>query len=219
MTVNEYIEKNYYLLKNEFYKIASDNKNESVEDLFHDCLEIFMRHKKAQEVIDNGTAKFFLIRIGLNQYRSTSSDYHFTYRLPLTDLMDEIEVPDEEYDVTEDVMMDVLMQSLDSMYKKDDTRYRAMIIILYHSLGNNYSEVERQFNIPRTTVRLHYKEGMEILAQVMNENITRLNNGTFRLNSNLDSFVLDWCNSFGTNEQQALSMASKLFTSKYFSAS
>lgn len=219
MNVHDYITTNYYSLKNEFHKIAADDKYDSVEDLFHDCLEIFMRHRKAQEVVDNGTAKFFLIRIGLNQYRSTSSDYHFTYRLPLTDLMEEIEIEDEEYDATEDIMTDLVMQSLDSMYKDEQTRYKSMLIIMYHSLGNNYSEVERQFNIPRTTVRLHYKDGIQILKQIIQDNLTKLDNGTFRLSPNLNSFVSDWCNSFGTDEQQTISMASELFKSKYFSVS
>lgn len=219
MTPNDYIQANYYELKNKMFNITRGENKDLFEDCFHDVLAIFLQHRKAAEVVANGKAQYFIARIFLNQWRSSSSDFHLTYRLPLVNLTDDTELADTDYDITEDVLIDVLMQSLDEMYKDDETRYKAMIVILYHSLGNNYSEVERQFNIPRTTVRLHYKEGLEILNNLIRNNLNLLDNGDFKLSSDLNSFVTDWCNNFGTDEQQVVSMASKLFASKYFSVS
>ena len=219
MEVNNYIQENYYQLKNKMFNITRGENKDLFEDCFHDVLTIFLQHHKASEVVANGKAQFFIARIFLNQWRSSSSDFHLTYRLPLMDLTDDTELADTDYDITEDVLIDVLMQSLDEMYKNDDSRYKAMIVILYHSLGNNYSEVERQFNIPRTTVRLHYKEGIALLNDIIKKNLKLLDNGDFRLSEDLNQFVTDWCNNLGTDEQQTVSMASKLFTSKYFSVS
>lgn len=219
MTPNEYIDKNYYSLKNEFFNITKGERTDLFDDYFHDVLTIFLTHPKAQDVIDNDTAKFFLIRIGLNQWRSKTSTFHYQYRVPFTELTEELLVSDELYDVEIDVLIDVMMHSLDEMYKDDELRYQAMIVILYHSLGNNYSEVERQFNIPRTTVRNIYLKGLDNLKHYVNNNLKNLKHGTFNLSKDISNVVSDWCNSFGTDEQQTLSVASQLFKSKYFKPS
>ena len=217
MTPNEYLDKNYYSIKNELNNNTKGERRDLAEDFVHDVMTVFLTHKKAQQVIDNDTARFFIIRIGLNQWRSSTSTFHYQYRVPFTDLTDELMITDSEYDLEVDVLIDVLMQSLDEMYQLNErSRYTCMIIILYHSLGNNYSEVERQFDIPRTTVRNLYLEGMETLKQITDSNIQKLNNGVFQLSDNISSVVNDWCNSLGTDEQQTISMASQLFKAKYF---
>jgi DNA-directed RNA polymerase specialized sigma24 family protein len=216
MTASQYIENNYYLLKNEFYNITRGASTDLFEDFFHDCLSIFLTHKKAEEVIENGTAKFFLIRIGLNQWRSTTSAFHYQYRTHLTqELTDEI--VDTDYDFEVDVLMDVLLRSLDEMYNLDErSRYKAMVIILYHSLGNNYSEVQRQFDIPRTTVKDIYVSGIKQLSEIVSTNLQKLDNGTYELSNDFASQFNDWCNNRSLTEQQAVSMASELFKTQYF---
>jgi hypothetical protein len=102
------------------------------------------------------------------------------------------------------------------MYNNEQTRYKAIIIILYHSLGNNYSEVERQFEIPRTTVRNLYNSGIEILKQHVTNNLKSIENGHRKLSSTLSTIVNDWCDSIGSDEQQTVSMVSELFKTKYF---
>lgn len=216
MTVSEYIQDNYYLLKNEFFNITSGERTDLFEDFFHDCLSIFLTHKKAQDVVDNGTAKFFLIRIGLNQWRSKTSAFHYQYRIHLTEQLSD-EIADTDYDFEIDVLMEIVLRSLDDMYKLDDkSRYRAMVVILYHSLGNNYSEVQRQFDIPRTTVRDIYQAGIKQLSEIVSTNLQKLDNGTFELSNDFSSQFNDWCNNRSLTEQQAVSMASELFKTQYF---
>ncbi len=217
MTVNEYIQENYRYLKSEMYNITNGENKHLFEDFYHDCLEIFLKHKKAQQVVDNGTAKYFLIRIGLNNWRSKTSKFHYQYRQKLIELTDSIDLTSEEYDVTVDVMIDVVMKSLDEMYNLDEkSRYRAMIIVLYHSFGNNFSEVERQFEIPRTTVRELYTAGIKQLNEIIVNNITKLKNGEFRLSSNITEVDANWGSLFGSDSKQTLSIASRLFASGYF---
>lgn len=217
MTVNDYINKNYYHLKNEMYNITNGENNDLFDDFYHDCLEIFLRHEKAQQVVDNGSAKYFLVRIGLNQWRSKTSTFHYQYRLHMIDLTEDIDLPYEAYDVSADIMMDVMMSGLDRMYKLDEkSRYRAMMIIIYHSLGSNFSEVERQFEIPRTTVREIYNAGKEQLKQIITQLLKDLDNGDFKLNRDITQLNADWCDLFGSDTEQTVSMASRLFQSKYF---
>lgn len=216
MTVNKYIQENYYELKNEFFNITRGERTDLFEDFFHDCLSIFLTHHKAQEVIDNGTAKFFLIRIGLNQWRSTTSTFHYQYRLHNVDLP-ELDIADTNYDFEIDLLFEILFRSLDDMYKLDEkSRYRAMVVILYHSLGNNYSEVQRQFEIPRTTVRDIYQAGLSQLKLIIDSNLKKLNDGAFEFSNDFSSQFNDWCNNRSLTEQQAVSMASELFKTQYF---
>jgi DNA-directed RNA polymerase specialized sigma24 family protein len=216
MTPQEYIDKNYYLLKNEFRNIVGTDSDTNFEDFYHDCLLIFLEHPKAVQVVEDNVAKFFLIRIGLNNWRSKTSPFHKKYRLPFEELTPQLVPQVEEYDIEEDVMIDVVLMSLDDMYNNEQTRYKAIIIILYHSLGNNYSEVERQFEIPRTTVRNLYNSGIQILKQHVTNNLKSIENGHRKLSSTLSTIVNDWCDSIGSDEQQTVSMVSELFKTKYF---
>ena len=216
MTPNEYIQENYESLKRDLYNITKGEDNSFFEDFVQDVMITFLTHPKAQQVIDDDVAKFFMIRIGLNQWRSSTSRFHYKYRVPFVELTDDLVLTNKDYDLEVDVLIDVLMQSLDQMYKDDKTRYQSLVIILYHSLGDNYSEVQRQFEIPRTTVRNIYKKGLSTLQTIVNDNIQKLNNGTFQLSNDITGIVNDWCNSLGTDEQQALSVASELFKTKYF---
>lgn len=216
MTPNDYITKNYNSIRDDIVKLVGIDKQELAEDLLHDVIVIFLQHPKALQVIEDDVAKFFILRIAMNQFRSSTSPFHSQYRTPHTELTEQLTPAVEEYDIEEDVMIDVVLMSLDDMYKDEQTRYKAIIIILYHSLGNNYSEVERQFEIPRTTVRNLYNSGIEILKQHVTNNLKSIENGHRKLSSNLSTIVNDWCDSIGIDEQQAVSMVSELFKAKYF---
>lgn len=219
MTASQYIAENYEYLKKEMYNITNGENDSLFEDFFHDCLQIFLEHPKADESVSTNSAKYFLVRIGLNQWRSKTSTFYYKYRRQLIDLTDSIDIAAEEYDVTPDVMMEVLMIALDRMYKLDErSRYKSMIIIIYHSLGSNFSEVERQYEIPRTTVRELYTAGVEQLQSIIQEIFNDIDNGRINLSTSISEVDADWCNLFNSDSKQALPMAARLFQAKYFNA-
>ena len=220
MTPSQYIESNYYLLKSEMYNITNGENDSLFEDFFHDCLEIFLNHPKAQEVTDKNAVKYFLVRIGLNNWRSKTSKFHYQYRREMVEMTDLIDIPANDYDITIDVMTELLMFGVDRMYNLDEkSRYRVMVIVIYHSLGSNFSEVERQYGIARTTVREIYNSGREQLQVIINDLINELNNGTLHLSNDITQVDSNWSNIFGGNNQQTVSVASKLFRSNYFNLS
>lgn len=219
MTPSEYVQTNYKEIKEWLTNVTRNTSSHLLDDFVQEVMLIFLDHKDAQGIVDRDEAKYFIIRIALNQWRSSSSPFHRQIRsapISIDDLPQE-ESQGEEYDISEDVLMDIVMRSLDDMYNDKETRYKSMIIILYHSLGNNYSEIQRRFDIPRTTVRLHYKSGLSVLKKLIKKNLKELNNGNFTLSEHLNQFLSDWCNNLGADEQQVVSMASLLFTTKYFS--
>lgn len=219
MTASDYIQQNYEYLKKEMYNITNGENDNLFEDFFHDCLQIFLEHPKSDSAVASNSAKYFLVRIGLNQWRSKTSRFHYKYRRQLIELNDSIDLVAEDYDVTQDVLMEVAMIALDRMYKLDErSRYKAMIIIIYHSLGSNFSEVERQYEIPRTTVRELYVAGKEQLQQIINDVFKDLDNGHINLSTSISEVDADWSNLFDSDSKQAVPMAARLFQAKYFNA-
>ena len=142
MTPNDYVTRNYNSIKKDIVKLVGIDNQELAEDLLHDVLLIFLEHPKALQVIEDDVARIFILRIALNQYRSSTSPFNKNYRPPHTELTKQLIPEVTEYDIEEDVMIDVVLMSLDDMYNNEQTRYKAIVVILYHSLGNNYSEVE-----------------------------------------------------------------------------
>ena len=103
--VNKWINDNYNDLRETLLNITK-NDYEHVDDLLHECLEFFIKKEIAEELVIKKQAKWFFIRIALNQYRSSSSKFYKTYkkniRTNTRNLVDEWweSIPDtNEYDL------------------------------------------------------------------------------------------------------------------------
>jgi len=209
MTPAEYITINYTEIKKWLYNITKGEKKHLYEDFIHEVILIFLSNHLSQQAIDSGTARFFLVRIGLNQWRSSTSPFHYQYRDSFLDFPDKEEVADEEYDMTEDMLIEMLLDGLDKMYN-GDARYEATIMIIYFSMGSNYSAVGRELNIPNTTIRKIVLRGIDKLKQTIKQNNDDDNN------TNLNTQFSEWNMLGGSNYKPTLSMVSQLFKTKYF---
>ena len=209
MTPAEFIDTNYTEIKKWLYNITKGEKKHLYEDFIHEVILIFLSNHLSQQAIDSGTARFFLVRIGLNQWRSSTSPFHYQYRDSFLDFPDKEEVADEEYDMTEDMLIEMLLDGLDKMYN-GDARYEATIMIIYFSMGSNYSAVGRELNIPNTTIRKIVLRGIDKLKQTIKQNNDDDNN------TNLNTQFSEWNMLGGSNYKPTLSMVSQLFKTKYF---
>ena len=164
--VSKWINDNYITIKGWLNNIIKDENQSVQDDLFHDILIAFMEHPRAEEIITDGNARWFLVRMTLNQSRSSTSQHFKRYKKYNYELDENtIEEEQEEYDLTKDMEIETLLNCLDEMYKGNNReRYYAMIILLYMTL-ENFSEVSRRTGIPRTTVSMNYKEGLVILKE------------------------------------------------------
>ena len=215
MNPNQYIQENYSEIKKWLYNITKGEKPHLYDDFIHEVIMIFLQHDKAQQAIDSDTARYFLVRIGLNQWRSSTSPFHYQYRDSFKDVTIKEEVS-EEYDVTGDVMEELIMSGLDEMYKgAGGDRYEAIIMMMYHANNSNYSLLGRQLGIPHTTVRKVYLRGLEKLKNKINNKIKLYSNGIID-NSNITSILSNWDNLGSNNEQHTLSLASEIFKAGYF---
>ncbi len=209
MTPAEYIEQNYSDIKKWLYNITKGEKKHLYEDFIHEVILIFLSNHLSQKAIDSGTARFFLVRIGLNQWRSSTSPFHYQYRDSFLDFPDRDDAASEEYDMTEDMLIEMLLDGLDKMYN-GDARYEATIMIIYFSMGSNYSAVGRELGIPNTTIRKIVLRGIDKLKHTIKQNNNDDNN------TNLNTQFSEWNMLGGSNYKPTLSMVSQLFKTKYF---
>lgn len=163
--VNEWVNKNYENIK-DWLKGAIKYEDESVkEDLFHEVLMIFIQHPKAEQLIENDQARWFLVRIALNQSRSTSSDHYKLYKKnkSFEFIEDRGDFIEKEYDHEKDALIEDVLEVLDDMYRGTNReRYYVMLILLYFTL-NNFAEMSRRLKIPRSTIKKNFKEGLEYI--------------------------------------------------------
>jgi DNA-directed RNA polymerase specialized sigma24 family protein len=166
--VNDWVNKNYEEIKG-WIKGAIKYENDSVkEDLFHEVLMIFIQHPKAEQLIENNEARWFIVRVALNQSRSKSSDHYKLYKKQhLVEYKEISEIKVVEYDLDKDNQIENVLNILDEMYKGTNReRYYVMLILLYFTLGN-FAEMSRRLNIPRTTIKKNFKEGLEHIKSKM----------------------------------------------------
>ena len=162
--VNQWVNDNYETIKG-WIKGAIKYENDSVkEDLFHEVLMVFIQHPKAEQLIKNNQAQWFIVRIALNQSRSNSSAHFNLYKKHKTFEYKEIgEFHEEEYDLERDELTEDVLNCLDEMYNGTNReRYYVMLILMYFTL-NNFTEMSRRLKIPRTTIQKNFKEGLEYI--------------------------------------------------------
>lgn len=214
MTPDEYITENYENIKKWLSGVTQGDRSHLFEDLVHEVIIIFLEHDKAQEAVDTGTARFFLVRIALNQWRSSTSPFARQNRDSYLDYDEQVlyNIEDTgEYDNTLDIATDAVTYALDDLYQGNNTdRYDAIMIIMYYSMNTNYSAVGRMLNIPHSTVRKVVLRGIKKLKN-------KINNGKFTDDNRIDTHLSDiWGDDSRSDKQQTISMATQLLRTRYF---
>lgn len=182
MIVNKWITDNYDDLKNTTYNILGEDNYHEVDDLLHTCIEMFINNKNAESVVEKGQAKWFFIRILLNQHRSKTSYYHKTYRQNKSfEYLDEIKVEslinDDEYDYDYDKLVSLNLDIIEDMLKSTEPkeRYLAFIMMMYFSNDYNFAEVARRLEVSRSTIRRQFDEGVKIIMNRLNKTNNEIN--------------------------------------------
>lgn len=178
--VNKWITDNLNELRKTTKNIIATEDLHMVDDLLHEVIIMFIENKKSEELVkDPKQAKWFFIRILLNQYRSKTSYYHRKYRGNVTKLniIDDITIVDEdEYDTDLDTLIEYNLEIIEEMLlsKIAKERYCAFIIMLYFSNGHNFAEVARLLDVKRATIRRQFDEGVKIIIKKMKRHKSNL---------------------------------------------
>lgn len=212
MNPSHYIQQNYNDIRKWLYNITKGERPHLYDDFVHDVITVFLEHKKAPVAIETGTARFFLVRIGLNQWRSSTSPFHYQYRDSFLDYSDR-EMEATEYDETGDKLIEIVFRALDKMYHgTEKMKYEAILITYYFNNNTNYSEVGRQLGVPHTSVRKIVLRGLTRLQKII-FNDDDNNNYNTKLT---DDIINSWSTNSSGTSKQALSTVSQLFKARYF---
>ena len=154
MNVNDWTNQNYSSLLTAAKNISYND--ELSTELLHYSLEQLLFKPNVEEIINSGGAQFYIVRIMLNQWRSTTSPFYKIYRkdvcqieldsyLSKNDVVDEVPDHSEQIDIT----ANEIRRELSNLGWYDQTLFK-----LYCEDGRTISSISRETKIPRTSISL-----------------------------------------------------------------
>jgi len=137
---------NYPELQSAAKKISGNH--ELWEELLSYCLEEFLFKENVNDIIQSGGGRFYIVRMMMNQFRSTTSPFYRKYRIPVTvldfDFYEEPEVYKEETD-----SLTQIQNALANL-----NWYDKMLFEIFVKENHTISSLARATGIPRTSVNL-----------------------------------------------------------------
>lgn len=165
MTLNEWTRQAYAHLRQAATNISDGHQLS--EELLHYSLEQLLTKPNLQEILDSGGAQFYVIRIMLNSWKSTTSPFYTIYRDPrradLDSYLEKHEVADAEPEPETD--LSAVHEALDGLYW-----YDRQLFTLYLDEGRNISGLAKKTGIPRTSISLTLKRVKSHLKQKITPN-------------------------------------------------
>ena len=193
MTLNQYVGDNYENIRKWLFNVTKGERPDLFDDFVHEVLIIFMEHTKAHDVVLQGDARWFIVRIGLNQWRSSTSPFHKQYRPPHNELFIDVPLELEEYDMELDIIQDLAVQVLDEMHMGTlEEYYMSLVVMIYHTLDHNFSEMQRQLDIPRTSLSKVYNKAIEVIKTRLADKIEQVKNGNLNVNTDRNLIYDRW---------------------------
>jgi RNA polymerase sigma factor (sigma-70 family) len=122
------------------------------EELLHYAIDEFLRKKDVENIVLSGGAKFYIVKILTNSWKSTTSPFFHTYRKESNELtpyheIDEDKIPEEEDNTLE--IYDRVKEELNKLPWYDQKLFETFV-------GENHSisSLSRATGIPRTSISL-----------------------------------------------------------------
>lgn len=153
MDINDWTNQNYNKLLASARNISYND--ELSQELLHYSLEQLLLKPNVDEIIKSGGAQFYVIRIMLSQWRSTTSPFYRIYRknfgqIELDSYLEKNDVVDEPYEPGE-------IEHTAAKIKSELSGlswYERTLFDLYCESGVTVSSISRETKIPRTSVSL-----------------------------------------------------------------
>ena len=217
MTKDQWVSENYENIKSWLRNTTRGKMKHLYEDFVHEIILIFLEHDRAQEIVDKGEARWFITRIALNQWRSTTSPWAKREWLPTLPLLMDFEAPLDEYSVEDDAILELMVGILDDMHLGNiEEYYMSLVVMIYHELNGNFSEMSRRLDIPRTSLSKVYKQGISLIEERLTDKIKQLENGTIRI-TNKPAYVIErWNELSDTASRKAGEVHSRVVKTGFF---
>jgi len=165
------------------------------EDLCHYAIASFLENPKAEELVERGEARWFIVRILLNSSRGQKSHYFRLYRPKHDTLPDShTDIQNEDYDHDIDLLTENIRGILDDLQHGDvEQWYMATLFELCIKQDKiNFSKISRETGIPRTSVANAYYQTIEYVKNKLTEygfNLNDLGLGSLWSNNSTDELV------------------------------
>ena len=149
MSLSEYLEENYYKVRAIAHNIAPGDHL----DLCHEViLQLYdIDEEKLAPLIESGGIRFWIVRMMLNNYRSTTSRYHYKYRKPAQrhrELRRFIREWSEETDwEVRENRFTAIEEAIDKVPWFD-----AVVFSIYYEEGHSLTTLEKETGISRHTL-------------------------------------------------------------------
>lgn len=153
MTTDNWMKMSYDNLKDAANNIT--NYNELSDELLHYSLDVLLQKKNLEEIIDSGGASFYVIKIMVNSWKSTSSPFYKTYRQDSKDIC----LVDEEL-CQNHTELYLCIDTLSSLIKKEIENlhwYDRELFKIFLEGDHTISSLSRETGIPRTSISLSIK--------------------------------------------------------------
>ena len=144
------------------------------EELGHYCIEKFMVHERAEELIEANRAMNFISGIMHRSFHSVLpvniikiSDKRIEcIRLPDTT---QLEFGDIEYNHDQDLATDAIQTILEEMILDKGVQWFRAGLFQKWVENPNYSKLERETDIPRTSIKVAVEEAKEYIRQQLKD--------------------------------------------------
>jgi DNA-directed RNA polymerase specialized sigma24 family protein len=123
--------------------------HELASELLHYALEQFLSKQNVQELVDSGAARYFIVRILMNQWNSNTSYFYTQFKKPSESLSEELENIFEKEDEQQAELTWRVEKILESLPWFDRLLFRT-----YVDEGHTKSSLARATGIPRTSISL-----------------------------------------------------------------
>ena len=139
------------------------------EEVGHYCIEKFMIHERAKELIEANRAMQFISGIMHRSFHSSTSQYHKDIRqkgrmhsLPSTT---QLEFSDIDYNLEQDILIDTIEVIIEEMIADSKELYFQAVLFQMYAKDPNFSKISREVGIPRTTISRAVEDAKEYIKQ------------------------------------------------------
>lgn len=165
------MQENYRELKEAANRISSNSQ--LAGELLHFCVDVFLRKGDCESVIASGGARFYIVRIMLSQWRSTTSEFFHTYRKHNDEITGEFEDTVYEEDPSYMERADRVREELAKLPWYDRKLFDTFV-----DENHTVSSLARATQIPRTSVSLSINRIRRHVRGIVQENNNNQNGKT-----------------------------------------
>ena len=184
-TLDKFVTDNYSKIVHLARKIIKSSDKLLYEDLAHHAMESFIKHERAEELIEKKQAMQFLSGIMYRSWYSSTSPWHKErngYRKEV-ELFPDVAAAngefvylnkshtenvwakhdDEPYDIEWDLKIEAIQGIMEDMEADTVEQWFRVVLFKMWIKTSNYSELERITGIPRTSISQAVKECKEYI--------------------------------------------------------